>query len=199
MNCWIGGLSITGFSGAGISLLPAPNLTVDQGSIGDVVWGNEIGVGTANGVGIAVSSPSNVIGGTTAPDIALSTTPLVLGSVNIIQGNTVAGIMISGTAGIGNIVEGDEVLNNTGDGILVESSNNLIGASVGNLIAGNQQNGIHIVGATAGGLEAQCSQETWSSTEQLDRCRRRYATDDDYPNKHATEPSRRYPYRRWAE
>ena len=151
VNSWIGGLIITGFSGAGISLLPAPNLTVDQGSIGDVVWGNEIGVGTANSVGIAVSSSNNEIGGTTAPNIALSKTPLVLGSVNIVQGNTVAGIALSGTAGTGNVIDGNEVLDNTGDGILVESSNNLIGESVGNLIAGNQQNGIHIAGTAAQG------------------------------------------------
>ena len=152
VNSWIGGLIITGFSGAGINLLPVGSPSSDQGSIGDVIWGNEIGVGTANGVGIAISSPSNLIGGTTVPDVALSTTPLVLGSVNIIQGNSVAGIMISGTSGIGNIVDGNEVLDNTGDGILVESSNNLIGESVGNLIAGNQLSGIHIVGATAAGL-----------------------------------------------
>src|SRR5205085_678690 len=35
VNCWIGGLIITGFRGAGINLLPAP--AVDQGSIGDVL------------------------------------------------------------------------------------------------------------------------------------------------------------------
>jgi hypothetical protein len=152
VNSWIGGLIITGFSGAGINLLPATGSPTDQGSIGDVVWGNEIGVGTANGIGIAISSPSNLIGGTTAPDIALSATPLSLGSVNIIQGNSTAGIMISGAAGIGNVIDGNEVLGNAGDGILVESANNLIGESVGNLIAGNQQNGIHIVGATSQGV-----------------------------------------------
>ena len=153
VNNWIGGLIITGFSGAGISLRPPTGSSPEQGSIGDVVWGNEIGVGTANGIGIAVSSSNNVIGGGTAtPNIALSATPLILGPVNIIQGNTVAGIVLSGAAGTGNIVDGNEILDNTGDGIQVESSNNLIGeAGVGNLIAGNQQNGIHIVGATQQG------------------------------------------------
>ena len=84
MNCWIGGLIITGFSGAGIRLLPDP--AVDHGAIGDVLWGNQVGVGSANGVGIAVSSSNNVIGGNVG---------------NLIQGNITAGIMLSGTAGTG--------------------------------------------------------------------------------------------------
>jgi len=45
--------------------------------------------------------------------------------------------MLSGPAGTGNIIDGNDVLDNQGDGILVETSNNLIGESAGNLISGN--------------------------------------------------------------
>jgi hypothetical protein len=138
VNSWISGLIITGFSGAGINLLPDPNMTVALGALGDDVWGNQIGTTAANNVGIAVSSANNVIGGTAA----------ALG--NLVQGNTTAGILIAGAAGTGNLVDGNLVLANAGDGILVESSNNLIGESIGNLISGNQY-GVHIVGASPTG------------------------------------------------
>ena len=124
--------------------MPAP--IVDQGAIGDVIWGNQIGVIQANGVGISVSSSNNVIGGTALPNIVSGSVPPAIG--NIVQGNTTAGIMLSGAAGSGNLVDGNELLDNQGDGILVETSNNLIGETAGNLISGNRI-GVHIVGATS--------------------------------------------------
>ena len=122
--------------------MPVGTRSSDQGSIGDVIWGNEIGVVQANGVGISVSSSNNVIGGTAFPTLRVGHDALA-DSGNIVQGNTTAGIMLSGPAGTGNLVDGNEVLDNQGDGILVETSNNLIGESAGNLISGNSDRRPH--------------------------------------------------------
>ena len=45
-NCTIDGLSITGFSGAGIALEPGSNTV--SGALGDTIWGNFIGVSQFN-------------------------------------------------------------------------------------------------------------------------------------------------------
>jgi hypothetical protein len=138
VNCWIGGLILTGFSGSAIKLLPAASSGGIQGAANDVVWGNQIGVGLGNGTGITVTSANNVIGGTS-------------NSVgNLIEGNTGPGIVISAAAGTGNIVDSNQVLDNHDAGVLVESAGNLIGEMTGNLISGNLY-GVHVVGAAAQG------------------------------------------------
>jgi hypothetical protein len=152
VNCWVGGLIITGFSGAGISLLPGP--ASEQGAIGDTIWSNLIGVSAfnllgsnlvtrgsnslANGVGIAVASANNVIGNALDPN------------TNVIQGNNGAGIVFSGAAAVGNLVVGTAILDNNGDGILINAANETIGAASGNWISGNLR-GVHIQGAAAKG------------------------------------------------
>ncbi len=158
VGCTVDGLIITGFSGAGLDLLPgSPD---NASAIGDDIWGNFIGVSSfdthssslvtpgsnplANGTGIAITSSNNRIGGSLPP------------SRNVIQGNNGSGVSLSGTAGTGNVIEGDYVLDNNADGVLITTSNNYIGevigsgpAGAGNIISGNTDNGIHILGSAA--------------------------------------------------
>jgi hypothetical protein len=159
VGCAVSGLIITGFNGAGIALVPGPSSST--GAIGNEIWGNFIGVSSfdtqssslvprgqnplANGLGIAISSSNNRIGNT-SPQYR-----------NVIQGNNSVGVSVSGTTGTGNVIEGDYVLDNNDDGILITTSNNYIGeaigqgpAAAGNVISGNI-NGIHIVGNAARG------------------------------------------------
>src|SRR6185437_13125398 len=138
------------------ALLPDPSQPIlNSGSIGDTIWGNFVGVASfdshssslvprnlvnplANGSGVSVSSSNNRIGGTFPSQR------------NVIQGNTSAGVVISGVTGTGNVVEGDYILDNLGDGVLIATSNNYVGepigagpAAAGNIISGNL-NGVHI-------------------------------------------------------
>jgi hypothetical protein len=124
-------------------------------STGNQVQGNLIGVnplGTAalpNPVGIYVSGPNNLIGGTAN------------GAGNLISGNTSVGIDLSGALANGNQVQGNRIGTNlagtatlpNSQGVTVSGSNNTIGGTVagaGNLISGNTGNGISIItGATA--------------------------------------------------
>src|SRR5262249_42566316 len=60
---------------------------------------------------------------------------------------------LSGPLGVGNIVVGNEILDNNGDGVLITTSNNIIGetdVTADNWISGNLR-GVHIVGADAKG------------------------------------------------
>jgi hypothetical protein len=98
----------------------------------------------ANGTGITIASSGNTIGGTS---------PLAR---NVIQGNTGAGVMLSGAAGTGNTVESNFILDNGADGVLVESASNHIGQAIGlgpsgagNVISGNRGNGVHLFGPLA--------------------------------------------------
>ncbi len=160
-GCTIDGLSITGFGGAGIVL--APGSTTITGSLGDTVWGNFIGVTQfnsrgynpvnpvnnpyANGVGILIDSPNNVIGGASPPDR------------NLIQGNTGDGVIVYGSQGTGNTIDSNFILDNGGDGVLLLSADNHVGqasglsgpAGAGNLISGNSGNGVHILDPAAKG------------------------------------------------
>jgi hypothetical protein len=156
-NSIIRGLSITRFAGAGIAIEGA-------GAVGNTVDGNFIGIAAfnpnlnahtlpindvinpstnplANGEGVRVSGPNNRVGGTLPP------------SRNVIQGNRGAGVSLMGAGGTGNLVEGNFLLDNGGDGVLVTTSNNFIGEAVGagpagggNVISGNQQHGVYILG-----------------------------------------------------
>ncbi len=92
-HCTIDGLSLTGFGGAAIALEIDPSNKAASGS--DTIWGNFIGVTRfspttyntvdptanpdANGVGIRIESPNNLIGGTSPSDR------------NVIQGNSGSG------------------------------------------------------------------------------------------------------------
>ena len=161
-NCTIDGLSITGFSGgAGIAIVDSPSV---PGLPGDTIWGNFIGVTQfnptsfnpvaatsnlyANGVGISITGAGNFVGGPSPIDR------------NVIQGNLGAGVMLSGAAGTGNAVGSNFILDNGSDGVLVSNgaSSNSIGLAIGqgpdgggNVISGNQGNGVHILGALSQG------------------------------------------------
>jgi uncharacterized repeat protein (TIGR01451 family) len=123
---------------------------------GNVIAGNFIGtditgtIARGNGSGgIAVSSPNNVIGGTSPADR------------NVVSGNTTGGIVISSAAATNNQVVGNVVgtdvtgaaaIPNTGAGILINNgaTGNTIGgtaAGARNLISGNTAaNGVRIDG-----------------------------------------------------
>ena len=97
----------------------------------------------ANGEGIRIESPNNLIGGTSPSDR------------NVIQGNSGSGIVADGD-GSGNTIATDFILDNGDDGVLLLSANNRVGeangaglAGAGNLISGNYANGIHILGPSA--------------------------------------------------
>jgi hypothetical protein len=159
-GCTIDGLSLTGFSGVAIFLEPS-SATV-SGAIGATVWGNFIGVtqfnpqstnpvnpaanSSANGVGILIDSPNNLVGGTNPIDR------------NVIQGNRGDGVILYGSQGTGNAIETNFILDNGGDGVLMLSASNHIGeasgqglAGAGNLISGNAGNGVHILDPSARG------------------------------------------------
>jgi hypothetical protein len=106
--------------------------------IGTNVSGATASASEGNGIGILIlDSPNNVIGGTTAA------------ARNLISGNIGDGIQIFGGASTGNRVEGNLIgttatgaagLRNTGNGIAVAGSNNVIGGTTlgaGNVISGN--------------------------------------------------------------
>ncbi|MHB1555948.1 MAG: beta strand repeat-containing protein [Isosphaeraceae bacterium] len=156
-GCTIDGLSLTGFSGAAI-FLEAPA----SSGVGSTIRGNLIGVSqfnrrtynpvnpstnvAANGVGILIDGPNNLIGGASPPDR------------NIIQGNSGDGVIVYGSQGTGNAIESNFILDNGGDGVLLLSADNHVGmpgvaglAGAGNLISGNQGDGVHILNALARG------------------------------------------------
>lgn len=89
----IKGLVINGFPGAGVRLA--------AGSGGSTIAGNYIGTNAAgnaplgNGIGIDIESSDNTIGGTT------------VGARNVISGNSVQGVLISGLSATQNLVQGN--------------------------------------------------------------------------------------------
>jgi titin len=124
-------------------------------SSGNTVEGNFIGVDSTgakalanlfNGITI-VGAPSNVIGGT------------VVSARNIISGNGNYGVQILNAGANGNFVQqnfigcdviGSNAVANQFSGIRIECSANVIGgADAGNLISGNGQDGITLVGTSA--------------------------------------------------
>ena len=136
-----------------------------EGSSNNTIGGNFLGTdasGTAaagNLVGVYIhgnsssnASADNRIGGTTAADR------------NIISANTVDGIQIWGAYATNNIVEGNYIgldkngtidLGNTNQGVAIfgGATSNTVGGSAGNVISGNNQAGVRIVGSgTAGNL-----------------------------------------------
>ena len=149
-NCVVNSLNITGFSGSGVSIS-------GLGSHGNWLWGNTIGTlpnpansydyaitaSLRNGVGVNVTASNNTIGGNDS------------GQRNVIDNNGVGLILntISDPTnpGTGTIVEGNFILDNLAQGVLVTSSNNTIGQYTpggGNFISGNQLEGIKLLGGT---------------------------------------------------
>jgi CSLREA domain-containing protein len=152
-NCLISGLIITGFSGAGVSIAdgasPAqgnlllgnfigtlPNPIVN--GIPDFPDGREFSLDPtlSNGVGVRITSSNNRVG---------SNTP---GDINVIANNGV-GVVIDQPRGTGNLIQGNFILDNAAQGVMVRASNNTIGEALaggGNVISGNGAQGIEITG-----------------------------------------------------
>ncbi len=140
-------LVINRFSSVGIYLQGVGN-TVRNCYLGTDQSG---GAALANGLdGILVTGSFNVIGGN------------AVGAGNVISGNAFSGVSFFG-AGSGNRVEGNFIgtnasgtaaLANGGSGVYVATPSNTIGgASAGarNIISGNAQHGVFIIGAAATG------------------------------------------------
>jgi hypothetical protein len=122
---------------------------------GNVIQGNYIGTdksgtcGLPNGSGIFIDRSDNTIGGT------------AVGAGNVISGNTVEGIHLSGSQNlvvgnlIGTTVTGLAALGNNGNGITVWGNNNTIGGTISgarNVISGNSGGvGIGLIQVASGG------------------------------------------------
>lgn len=148
---------IAGNAGAGVRF-------VDSGTTGNTAGGNYIGVdvngltalANLEGIVIGDGASSNAIGG------------LFSGSINVISGNTGAGLRIYGASTTGNVLEqnrigvgadGTTAVGNSGSpgcGVLIQDSpGNRVGGTVylesGNRIANNAGDGVRITGSTAVG------------------------------------------------
>jgi trimeric autotransporter adhesin len=142
---------ISSNTGAGIELW-GPASTSDN----NIIQGNFIGTNaagtadlgnTAEGIWLRDGANDNTIGGTTAA------------ARNIISGNNTNGITINGTGNaiagnyIGTNAAGTADLGNTLDGVFISNAaSNTIGgatAGAGNLLSGNNRNGVLIQGASA--------------------------------------------------
>ncbi|HEY7502375.1 MAG TPA: FG-GAP-like repeat-containing protein, partial [Vicinamibacterales bacterium] len=140
-NTIVRGLAINRFSGAGISLQ-------NSGATGIVIESNMLGtdptgtIARPNGLsGIFVGSPNTTIGGVQP------------GTRNVISGNLLEGVFISGGASgtillnnlIGTNAAGTDPLGNNGSGVFVQSNNNRVGSTetgLGNTIAFNGSSGV---------------------------------------------------------
>ncbi|MFN8495288.1 MAG: CSLREA domain-containing protein [Caldilineaceae bacterium] len=136
---------------------------LDTGTAGTLIQGNYIGVrpsglvalgNGANGITIN-GATDNIIGGTT-------------GTRNIIGGNLSHGILMLGAGATGNLVQSNYVglkadgagsLSNLKKGVFISGApNNTIGGDVagaGNVISGNHEDGVYILGSTATGNKVQ--------------------------------------------
>ena len=146
------GLDINGFSADGI-VLNAGSGTIQANYIGTDPTGM-VAVGNG-GKGITILSDGNEIGGTTA------------GAGNLISGNASYGIQVFGSGAEFNVIQGNLIgTDNTGTtpipngiGISIEvSPNNTIGGTAlraGNIISGNSNSGIEILGSDSSGTVVQ--------------------------------------------
>ncbi|TMQ29724.1 MAG: right-handed parallel beta-helix repeat-containing protein, partial [Planctomycetota bacterium] len=144
----VSGLIIGGFGARGDS-----NNGIDIQSSNNLITGNFIGTNApngGNGIKVEFGASNNTIGGDLASER------------NVISGNDGSGIEITGPSANNNVVAGNYigtdasgihlVRNKGAAGILLQdgASNNIIGGSdpaSGNLISGNSNNGIEILGA----------------------------------------------------
>lgn len=141
-NSTIRGLIINDFTGSGLVLAGTGPNTV----VGNWIGTNQTGSGAAaNNVGIDVTSSLNIIGGTGAFER------------NVISGNTLANIRISGAA-VGNDILGNFIgldidglaaIASAGDGILLNGAVSTTiggsGAGNGNVIAGSANSAIKVI------------------------------------------------------
>ncbi len=149
------GLAIGGFSDAGIVISSATGVTIE----GDFIGTNAAGTAAvANNIGVEIiSAAHNTIGGTAAV------------ARNVISGNSIAGVYITGSSATANVVEGNyigtdvsgtsAIPNAQGSGlagVFVNAPDNTIGgvvAGAGNLISGNTGDA-NVLLQTAGGILA---------------------------------------------
>ncbi len=125
-------------------------ISITGTSTGTVIQGNAIGTNAAGTAAVANTLNGVRIGGASGHTIG----GMVAGAGNLISGNSQAGVKLEANANnnmvqdnfIGTDINGTMALGNTLDGVLIEdSSNNTIGgtaAGAGNLISGNDRNGI---------------------------------------------------------
>jgi CSLREA domain-containing protein len=152
-NSEVRGLAINQFGLFGMHLSTAGDNLVTGNHIGTDVTGT---VGEGNGsVGIVITSDNNTIGGTSA------------GDRNVISANGASGIEMNGVGATGNVVLGNYIgtdaggsvdLGNAFHGVLLNSgpSGNTIGgaaAGAGNVISGNNLDGVSMSPAPDGGGE----------------------------------------------
>ncbi len=140
------GLVINSFAGDGIELLGADNITIEGNYIGTDVTGTIGKANTFHGIRLNSGAADNVIGGTTAA------------TQNVIAGNTLDGIYITGTGSDRNTIQGNYIgvdatgvvaMGNGDDGVEIRSDDNIIGgntAGARNIISGNTSDGIALVG-----------------------------------------------------
>jgi parallel beta-helix repeat protein len=146
---------ISGNSGAGIEILGLSTLTTVQGNLigtdifGTAARGNEIGVFLNDAVGNTIGGPTpearNVISGNLTQGVQVfRVTPL--GTGDVIEGNWI-GIDVTGVNALGNGA--------TGIGVFLNNApNNTVGgstASASNVISGNGQAGVTILGRSSTG------------------------------------------------
>ena len=183
-------------------------------SSNNVVVGNFLGtdatgtVAKPNWAGVATRTSNNIIGGTSAADR------------NIISGNSVDGIQITGASGgSGNVVMGNYIgldvtgtvdLGNTNQGVALYNGakDNIIGgtaAGAGNVISGNNGEGVRVVtSGTTGNVVVgnliwhQCSRYSGHCEQQ--RCMDRRHCSGQYRRRHGCRgPATSSPTTRWTE
>jgi probable HAF family extracellular repeat protein len=161
---------ISGSGGNGAINL-ANNGTGTAGSNGNLIQGNYIGtdingsvaLGNVNGIALSGGSSNNQIGGDDAAD---GTTDGVVRARNIIAGNNNDGINIGNSGGQsnGNIIKGNYIgVNANGTAAIPNNSSGITlggvdsvqvggtSAGAGNVISGNNGNGVNLVEANPGG------------------------------------------------
>ncbi|HYI45089.1 MAG TPA: hypothetical protein VE174_06450 [Actinomycetota bacterium] len=132
-----------------------------EGSGGNSIQGNRIGTNAAgtddlsNYVGVFISGPNNTVGGSGA------------GARNLISGNSGYGVRISGSGATGNSLQGNLIGTNAAGtaalynwrGVFIDGApSNTVGgpgAGAGNVISGNQNQGVEIEGGGATGNSLQ--------------------------------------------
>lgn len=145
-NSTVRGLSIVGFGGSGISMTGLGGNTIQADYLGLLPDGSTPLGNRYYGV-LADNSPNNLIGGTTAEER------------DVISGNGIGGVYLGFAGSSGNVIEGDYIgtdargtsaVPNAMDGVFVDNApNNFVGGpggTAGNVISGNDSNGVHLYG-----------------------------------------------------